>query len=452
MTRACVHVQGTAKDAWLFGKVQLSKLSMGLDSARRSRSRASRLQVPGRGRHVHDPVGLSGDGCGPSRRSPSSICRRAAEQADRRGHLPPAPRRRLQALRGRKAPAARSPPTPGSRRSQRRSGHPSRASPPRWTARDLSLCHPTASRSRAPARSSRSRSSATAKYIWSQGRFELSGNLTLKGAGFELSAAIDNAFSMPSRTSNVHATGELKGPLWTGGVLRRQGRGRHLDERPGRLRRQAGTTLRLGRGRWGEISTRSTTTATSAPTAPAAPLSTPSATWDGSSGCRQSQIELVTLHGVGGPPPVSLTGPAGQRFDTPADGSPLRTPGAFIGRDPTTATTYAILFAPAAGMWTIVPEAGAAAPTSVQVADGLPPARVNARVRRAHKRFVLSWRLRRIAGQRDIPRAQPRVPTAYCGRPHGRRACCTSPQRPAPAARDRSSPSYANEPGSRAAG
>jgi hypothetical protein len=96
---------------------------------------------------------------------------------------------------------------------------------------------------------------------------------------------------------------------------------------------------------------------------------------------------------------VSLTGPGGQRIDTPADGSALRTSQAFIGRDPTTNTTYAILFSPAAGAWTIQPMAGAAAPTSVQVADGLPPATVNARVRRANNRRVLTWRLRQIPGQ-----------------------------------------------------
>ena len=394
----------TARDAWLFGKVQLSNLSLGLDSGPPlTFEGVASLKFPGVDGTFTIAVGLSGEGV-----QAFPLVTQLDLQASEL-EKPIAEGVYLQRLGGGFTRCA------DDDNGGLLSANAGVSFGPKLTVPGffdgepasldgnvtLSLCKPkslavsgTGSIVEVPI------AAATAKYIWSQGRLELSGNLTLKGAGFELSAATDNAFfSMPSKMWNVHGTGEFKAPSWTGGVL--DGKAEAVISTNGVAVCLGKPGQRFGFGKhWGEdfhpFDDDCDIGPYSAGNAAVDPV--------GAAGRQfrvppSSRIELVTAHGIGGPPSVSLTGPAGRRFDTPADGSPLRTPDAFIGRDPTTATTYAILFAPAPGTWTIAPEPGAAAPTSVQVADGLPPARVNARVRRAHKRFALSWRLRRIPGQ-----------------------------------------------------
>ena len=71
-----------------------------------------------------------------------------------------------------------------------------------------------------------------------------------------------------------------------------------------------------------------------------------------------------------------------------------------------------ILFSPAAGAWNVAAEPGAAAAVAVEIAEGLPPVQVSARVatasqkhparQRGHSfaRRVLTWSLHPLAGQR----------------------------------------------------
>lgn len=84
----------------------------------------------------------------------------------------------------------------------------------------------------------------------------------------------------------------------------------------------------------------------------------------------------------------------------PASAGGLHASRELVVQDPASKTTYMVLFSPRPGTWTITPLPLAAPPTSVRVADGLPPVRVTAKVRRAGKRELLSWSLRRVPGQR----------------------------------------------------
>ena len=75
-----------------------------------------------------------------------------------------------------------------------------------------------------------------------------------------------------------------------------------------------------------------------------------------------------------------MSGP-GRTIRTPDGPGALNTAQAMLAQDTSANTTYVALFSPPAGTWRVT---GA---SSVQVADGLPPVRVTARVRRG----VLTW-------------------------------------------------------------
>ena len=63
-----------------------------------------------------------------------------------------------------------------------------------------------------------------AKYVWSTGRIDLTGNLGYSVGGFGFQASVTNAFvDVPHDTWNVAATGQLRLPYITGGVLNGEG-------------------------------------------------------------------------------------------------------------------------------------------------------------------------------------------------------------------------------------
>ena len=93
-----------------------------------------------------------------------------------------------------------------------------------------------------------------------------------------------------------------------------------------------------------------------------------------------SKLVIVAARGAGAPPKIVVSGP-GRTIRTPDGPGALNTAQAMLAQDTSANTTYVALFSPPAGTWRVT---GA---TSVQVADGLPPVRVTARVRRG----VLTW-------------------------------------------------------------
>ena len=103
-----------------------------------------------------------------------------------------------------------------------------------------------------------------------------------------------------------------------------------------------------------------------------------------------SKLVIVAARGAGAPPKIVVSGPD-RTIRTPEGPGALNTAQAMLAQDTSTNTTYVALFSPPAGTWQV---SGA---TSVQVADGLPPVRVAARVRRG----VLTWSARGLVrGQR----------------------------------------------------
>ncbi len=105
---------------------------------------------------------------------------------------------------------------------------------------------------------------------------------------------------------------------------------------------------------------------------------------------QDQKLVIVEARGAGAPPKIVLSGP-GRTIRTPDGPGALNTSQAMLAQDTSTNTTYVALFSPPAGTWRVT---GA---TSVRVADGLPPVRVSARVRRG----VLEWSARGLVrGQR----------------------------------------------------
>ena len=116
-------------------------------------------------------------------------------------------------------------------------------------------------------------------------------------------------------------------------------------------------------------------------------------------GLPSAQVRVV---GRGGAPAVDVRGPGGVQIAVPregedASGSASRSYAAMRLSD----TTVQIgLRKPARGSWTVTPRAGSAPISRVEVAEGLPGARIRARVSgRGHTR-VLRYRVRPAIGQR----------------------------------------------------
>jgi hypothetical protein len=101
------------------------------------------------------------------------------------------------------------------------------------------------------------------------------------------------------------------------------------------------------------------------------------------------RVVVVAATGAGAPPKIVLSGPRGRTIRTPDDLSALNTREAMLAQDTATNTTYVALLSPPAGVWRV-----SGSFTSLRTADGLPPVRVDARVRRS----VLTWSARGLAG------------------------------------------------------
>lgn len=107
--------------------------------------------------------------------------------------------------------------------------------------------------------------------------------------------------------------------------------------------------------------------------------------------------EGVKIEGDGGRPSVTVTGPGGVVVGT---GQPSAA-GVVFHAGP--ATTYIQLRRPRAGTWTVTPNQGSPAVTSVQVAHGFDPLRVQAKLAGRARRRAIEYRLSdRGHGQRAV--------------------------------------------------
>ncbi len=110
----------------------------------------------------------------------------------------------------------------------------------------------------------------------------------------------------------------------------------------------------------------------------------------------------VAVQGDGAAPQVRLVAPGGATLTSPTPPATSATGdlGA-IGPNAGQSTTYTLLRKPAAGAWRLEELSGSAPITRVLLARGLPKPKVSGGVRRVRGRqFRLSFRARRIAGQR----------------------------------------------------
>lgn len=114
------------------------------------------------------------------------------------------------------------------------------------------------------------------------------------------------------------------------------------------------------------------------------PKGLPSAAWE--------------VTGEGAPPAVTLTGPNGQAVTVSRE-VPNIQQGNFLAQARQDGTTFVLVNKPAAGTWTLSDD-GAVPVTRVREARGLPKASGSATVRGRGRSRVLSWRMRRIKGQR----------------------------------------------------
>ncbi len=273
-----------------------------------------------------------------------------------------------------------------------------------------------------------------AKYVWSTGRIDLTGNLGYSVGGFGFQASVTNAFvDVPHDTWNVAATGQLRLPYITGGVL--NGEGDVVLSSNGLAACFGSPGARYGIAKhWGEdLQTFSNSCDLGPYSASAAAARAASA--ESFSVRPHERLKVIAVHGAGAPPKVSLNGPAGEQITAPADGSGLRTSRALLIQDPTTNTTYVVLFSPSAGQWSVTPEPGTPAPESIRTADALPAVRVKAHIsgsRRAPRPRLeaapAAWptcavraaRSRRRSGDRDHhTRARSRPFHAHRGRRQG---------------------------------
>lgn len=110
-------------------------------------------------------------------------------------------------------------------------------------------------------------------------------------------------------------------------------------------------------------------------------------------------IGIVGITGADRPPRVLLTGPKGERFETPAT-LPSVGPDFVAGEYPPERTTYVVIRKPAAGDWTLTPLDGSAPITSVELGVPGPDPVVHAKVVRGAAGFGLKYDLKLGKGQR----------------------------------------------------
>ena len=101
---------------------------------------------------------------------------------------------------------------------------------------------------------------------------------------------------------------------------------------------------------------------------------------------RGTRLAVLSARGDGAPPKIVVTGPGGARFETPAGPEGVRDGGNLLVQDPRTSTTHVVLRDPAPGRWSV-----SGSVTRLDVAEGLPPVRIRAKVRGKGARRTLSW-------------------------------------------------------------
>ncbi|HEY2636333.1 MAG TPA: hypothetical protein VGI54_03010, partial [Solirubrobacteraceae bacterium] len=111
----------------------------------------------------------------------------------------------------------------------------------------------------------------------------------------------------------------------------------------------------------------------------------------------------VRIHGEGAPAAVTVTDPAGNATALPATLGTLGRPRIAALRDTATGDVWVLLGRPRSGRWRVTPLAGAAPVAAIQLARARPGPGVRARVSGVRRgRRTLTWRARRIAGQRLV--------------------------------------------------
>ena len=113
---------------------------------------------------------------------------------------------------------------------------------------------------------------------------------------------------------------------------------------------------------------------------------------------RAARTAVFAARGEGAPPLIAVTGPSGQRFESPADGSGRDDAQAFIASDPSTNTTYVAVRDAAAGAWTVT-SVGAAPIAEVVATRTQPPLDLRATVRRERGGRVVAYRFTPAPGR-----------------------------------------------------
>lgn len=105
---------------------------------------------------------------------------------------------------------------------------------------------------------------------------------------------------------------------------------------------------------------------------------------------------LVAVSAAGGPPTFTLSGPNGRTIHA---GAEQRTADFVVVPHGADSTTYLFVRKPAAGTWTVTPDAGVDL-TAVKVADGLPAPKVTAKLGGRGRARVLAYKIAPAAGQK----------------------------------------------------
>ncbi|MBE2318504.1 PKD domain-containing protein [Solirubrobacter sp. CPCC 204708] len=101
----------------------------------------------------------------------------------------------------------------------------------------------------------------------------------------------------------------------------------------------------------------------------------------------------IAITGADAPPTVTLIGPKGERFTTPAGTGVTQRNPFFVIKDPASRSTQILVGKPSAGEWRVVPEPGSSAITEIRSAQGRRAPKVTAKVERRGGRRVLSYRV-----------------------------------------------------------
>jgi len=112
------------------------------------------------------------------------------------------------------------------------------------------------------------------------------------------------------------------------------------------------------------------------------------------------KLVVLGFAGQGAPPKVVLTGPGGQRIETPRDLRPLDTKSAVVVQDTDQNITIVALYSPASGNWTVGTALESSVLGAIRMAENLPPVALRASVRRTRGgKRILTYRVRGLAGQ-----------------------------------------------------